>query len=318
MTRDGNARVGFGMATATYPTNRLPASARARLERDGMATVQSGTQEIGTGNTTVMSQIAADALGVTKDCLCFEWGNSDLPPSPASVASWTAASTGSAVYQAAHDLRNKLIDLAIKDKASPLYNAQADQVKVRDGRLYLSSDPDMGESYTTLMQRHHLDVLDADASTKPGAEQQHYSMQAFGAHFAEVRVDAELGTIHVARFVSAFGVGRILNTKTARSQLRGGIVWGIGMALLEDTISDSRYGRIVNNDLAEYHVPVNADIPEIEIILVDEVDPYVNPIGVKGAGEIGIVGTPAAVANAVYHATGRRIRELPITLDKLM
>ena len=143
-------------------------------------------------------------------------------------------------------------------------------------------------------------------------------MYSFGAHFAEVRVDADLGMIHVSRFVSAFGVGRVLNPKTASSQFRGGIVWGIGMALLENTVSDPRYGRVVNNDLAEYHVPVNADVGPIDIILVDEDDPYVNPIGVKGAGEIGMVGVAAAVANAVYHATGRRIRDLPITLDKLL
>jgi xanthine dehydrogenase YagR molybdenum-binding subunit len=318
VTRDGNALVGFGMATATYPAITMPASARARLDSNGIATVQSGTQEIGTGNATVMSQIAADALGVTKDCLRFEWGSTDLPPSPLSVGSWTASSTGSAVYQAAHDLRNKLIALAIQDSESPLYNAQADQVKAHDGRLFLDSDPNKGESSTTLMQRHHLNMLEANATTKPGLAQQHYSMHAFGAHFAEVRVDADLGTIHVARFVSAFGIGRVLNVKTARSQLRGGIVWGIGLALLENTVSDPRYGRIVNNDLAEYHVPVNADVQQIEIILVDEDDPHVNPIGVKGAGEIGMVGAAGAIANAVYHATRRRIHELPITLDKLL
>ena len=317
-TREGNLLIGSGMATATYPANRLPASARAYLSPDGSATLQSGTQEIGTGNTTVMSQIAADALGVTRECLRFEWGHTDLPQSPASVGSWTAASTGSAVYQAAHNLRDKLIDLAIKDPTSPLYGAQPNQVKVRDGWLSLTSDPRKSESYSTLMQRYHLNELDADATVKPGSTRQQYSMQSFGAHFAEVRVDSDLGTVRVSRFVSAFGVGRILNAKTARSQLQGGIVWGIGMALLEDTVRDLRYGRVVNNDLAEYHVPVNADVSSIDIILMDEYDPYVNPIGVKGAGEIGMVGAAAATANAVYHATGRRIRDLPITPDKLL
>ena len=318
VTREGNVLVGFGMATATYPASTIPASARVYLRPDGIATMQCGTQEIGTGNATVMSQVAADALGVTRECLRFEWGDTNLPQSPLSVGSWTAASSGTAVYQAAHNLRDKLIDLAIKDSDSPLYGTQTDQVKVRDGRLFLSSDSGKGESYSTLMQRHKLNELNADANAKPGPAQQQYSMHAFGAHFAEVRVDPDLGTVRVSRFVSAFGVGRILNAKTARSQLQGGIVWGIGMALLEDTVSDLRYGRVVNNDLAEYHVPVNADVCPIDIILVDEYDPYVNPIGVKGAGEIGMVGAAAAITNAVYHATGRRIRDLPVTPDKLL
>ncbi len=316
--RSGSLLVGYGMATATYPTNRGAASARARLMADGTAVVQSGSQDIGTGTYTVMTQVAADAIGLSPERVQFQLGDTDLPPTPASGGSQTAASVGSAVFLAGQALRTKLIQLALGDRESPLYGASESDIMARMGGIFLKNDGQRGEDYTTLLARHNLPQIEARVDTAPGEEKNKYAMHSFGAHFVEVHVDPDLGRIRVARYVGVFGAGKILNAKTARNQFMGGIVWGISMALMENTLMDPRTGRIMNADLAEYHVPVNADIPVLDVTFLDEVDPYVNPVGVKGIGEIGIVGAPAAIANAVYHATGKRVRDLPITLDKLL
>jgi len=316
--RNGRWLVGYGMATATYPTNRSAASARARLMADGSAVVQSGSQDIGTGTYTVMTQVAADAIGLPPERIQFQLGDTDLPPTPASGGSQTAASVGSAVFLAGQALRSKLIQLAIGDRKSPLYGASESEITARMGGIFLKNDGQRGEDYTTLLARHNLPQMEARVDAAPGEEKNKYAMHSFGAHFAEVRVDPDLGELHVSRYVGVFAAGKILNAKTARNQFVGGITWGISMALMENTLMDPHTGRIMNADLAEYHVPVNADVPSIDVTFLDEVDPHVNPIGVKGIGEIGIVGAPAAIANAVYHATGRRIRDLPITLDKLL
>ena len=208
--------------------------------------------------------------------------------------------------------------MAIGDAASPLHGASEADINVENGRLFLKTDATKGETYAAILNRHGLSNIEASVDAKPGSEQQEFSMHAFGAQFAEVHVDLDLGQVRVARYVGVFGAGRILNAKTARNQFMGAITMGIGLALMEQTLMDPRYGQIMNADLAEYHVPVNADIPDIDIVFLDEVDPHVNPIGVKGIGEIGIVGAPAAIANAVYHATGRRVRDLPITVEKLL
>jgi len=316
--RDGNMLVGYGMATATYPTNRSPASARARLMADGTAIVQSGSQDIGTGTYTVMTQVAADAIGLPPERVQFQLGDTDLPPTPTSGGSQTAASVGSAVLLAGQALRSRLVQLAIGDRQSPLFGMSESEIVAHNGGIFLKSDGRRGEEFTALLARNGLPQLEARVDAAPGDEKTKYAMHSFGAHFVEVRVDPDLGQIRVARYTGVFGAGRILNAKTARNQFMGGITWGISMALMENTLIDPRTGRPMNADLAEYHVPVHADIPALDVTFVDEVDPYVNPVGVKGIGEIGIVGAPAAVANAVYHATGRRIRDLPITLDKLL
>ena len=219
---------------------------------------------------------------------------------------------------AAQALREKLVQLAITDPQSPLSGAGAGDIEIVDGWLTLKSNPSKRELLSSLLKRQGKDQVEAHGDAQPGSEKDAYSMYAFGAQFAEVHVDADLGQVRVARMVGAFGAGRILNEKTARSQLMGGMVWGIGMALLEDTKVDPIRGRLVNANLAEYHVPVNLDVPPIDVIMVPEVDLHVNPLGVKGIGEIGITGSTAAIVNAVYHATGRRVRELPVTLDKLL
>jgi xanthine dehydrogenase YagR molybdenum-binding subunit len=290
--RDGDVLIGYGMATATYPTNRSKASASARLLRDGTgvrALVQTASQDIGTGTYTVMTQVAADALGLAPEQVRFELGDSRMPPSPVSGGSMTAASTGSAVQAACLELRKQMTALR-----SP------------------------GESDADLLARQPGGMLEARADSAPGPERQQYSMHSFGAVFVEARVDRDLGEIRIPRIVGTYGAGRILNAKTAHSQLVGGVVWGVGMALEEETLVDGRTGRYMNADLAEYHVPVNADIGALDVSFVDEEDPHVNPIGVKGIGEIGITGVAAAIANAVYNATGVRVRELPITLDKVI
>jgi xanthine dehydrogenase YagR molybdenum-binding subunit len=208
--------------------------------------------------------------------------------------------------------------MAVSDVRSPLSGAPAGDIAIEDGTMSLKSDPSKHETYAALMARQGKEEVEAEADAKPGEEQKRFSMYAFGAQFAEVHVDADLGQVRVSRMVGAFAAGKILNPKTARSQLMGGMIWGLGMALLERTIYDPHYGRIVNANLAEYLVPVNRDAPQIDVITVAEDDPHVNPLGVKGIGEIGITGAAAAIVNAVYHATGKRVRELPVTLDKLL
>jgi xanthine dehydrogenase YagR molybdenum-binding subunit len=303
--RDGDALVGWGMASAVYPVHRSSGAARARINADGTVLVESGTEDLGTGTYTVMTQVAADALGAPLSQVTFRLGDTAYAEAPVAAGSQTATSVGPAVQAAARALREKLARAAGADPAD--IAIQGDRVVVRGQSRTLQDVFGPGQSF-----------LEVEAGAKPGSEQQQYSMYVFGAQFAEVRVDAALGQMRVSRMVGAFGAGRILNPRTARSQFIGGMVWGIGMALYEDTVMDPRLGRFVNNNLAEYHVPVNADVPAIEAVWVDEVDTHVNPLGVKGIGEIGICGAAAAIANAVFHATGKRVRDYPITLDKVI
>ncbi|CAJ0708513.1 Aldehyde oxidoreductase molybdenum-binding subunit PaoC [Ralstonia edaphis] len=313
--REGNTRVGWGMATATYPANRSAAAATARYLPDGTAQVESGSQDLGTGTYTVMTQVAADAMGMPVDRVHFSLGDTRMPEAPVSGGSQSVASVSPAVQAAGQQARDALIAAAIADASSPLHGLAAEDITVADGVLAARSGA--REPVAAVVARHGRPI-EVTAKVQPGEEKQKFSMHSFGAVFVEVHVDADLGVVRVSRIVGSYGVGRLLNAKTGRSQLMGGIVWGMGMALFEESLLDTRYGRIVNNNLAEYHVPVNADVPDIDILVLDEADAYVNPLGAKGIGEIGITGVPAAIANAVYHATGRRVRELPITLDKLI
>jgi xanthine dehydrogenase YagR molybdenum-binding subunit len=295
--REGRLLVGLGMAAATYPTHRSAAGAVVQLRADGSAVVRSSGVDIGTGAYTVFTQVAAEQLGLPVERVSMELGDSTYPNAPNAGGSQLTASAGSAIKLAALDARAKLLALAHADAAS------------------LGGGPD---AIAALMRRAGVAAVVGTSDAKPGEEQKTFAQHAFGAQFAEVRVDPDLGTVRVVRFVNAFACGRILNEKTAKSQYLGGTVWGIGMALLEHTRYDERSGRIMNANLAEYLVPVHADVPAVESIIVPEDDPHVNELGVKGIGEIGIVGAAAAVANAVYHATGKRVRELPITPEKLL
>ena len=316
--RDGRYLIGMGMATATYPAYHFPAAAKATLLADGTALVKSGTHEMGTGTATVMAQLAADTLGLPVERVCFELGDTELPRAPVSGGSATVGSVGTAVHGAATGVKAKLLEMAHSDKDSPLYQVSANEIDFVDGRLVVRDNPAKGEAYAALLARHNLEQVEAEYQAEFNQEEPKYSKHGFGAQFVEVRIDPDFGEVRINRYTAAFATGRVLNHKTARSQFMGGIIMGIGMALMEETLTDPYLGRIVNPNLAEYHVPVNADIPNIDIYIIDEKDPYVNPIGTKGLGEIGITGVAAAVANAVYHATGKRIRALPITPDKVL
>ena len=316
--RDGHLLVGWGMASATYPAHRSPASARVSILPDGLALVQSGTHDLGTGTYTVMSQIAAEALGLPLAKVRFELGDTRLPVAPGAGGSQSVASVGPAVQAAALAAREKLLALAQADPESPLYSAGPEEMILEAGWLFRKSSPQRREGVAALLARHGGLSLEATRDSRSGAEREAFSMHSFGAVFAEVHVDPELGIITVPRLVGAYGVGRLMNRKTGHSQLMGGMVWGLGMALLEKTEMDPRTGRAVNANLADYHVPTNADIHAIDIIVVDENDPHINSLGAKGIGEIGAVGVAAAIGNAVFHATGKRIRDLPITLDQLI
>ncbi|MES2129931.1 MAG: xanthine dehydrogenase family protein molybdopterin-binding subunit [Pseudomonadota bacterium] len=316
--RVGRELLGWGVATAAYPGNRRPAKASATIHADGSATVSSGSHELGTGTYTVMTQIAADALGLPMSKVTFELGDTRLPEAPVSGGSQTVASVGPAVLAAARAARDKLVGMAVADAASPLAGAFAGDVEAGDGWLFVRSAPTRREPMAAIIARHGGQPISADAGAEPGDEKRQFTAHSFGAVFVEVRVDPELGTVRVPRVVAHYDVGRLMNAKTGRSQLIGGIVWGIGMGLMEKTELDLASGRILNANLADYHVPVNADIGLIDVGVVGTADTHFNDLGARGIGEIGITGVAAALSNAVYHATGKRIRDLPITPDKLL
>ena len=313
--RDGDTLIGWGFATSTYPTNRMPSAVRARIGRDGNVVVQCGTQDIGTGTYTVMTQVASDTLGLPMQRIRFELGDSSLPPGPVSGGSMTVASVAPSVQAACRALVDKIKDLALADGDAGWHGLSRDALQIRDGHV-VGADHRM--PITALLERGNHPFVEAEAKTQPGQEKQTFSMHAFGAQFAEVRVDPDLGEIRVSRFVGAFDAGHILNAKTARSQLIGGITYGIGMALLEETLVDAESGRIVNSNVAEYLMPVNADVPDIQTIVVPNDDTNSNPLGAKGIGELPMVGVAAAIANAVYHATGVRVRKVPIRVEDVL
>ncbi|HVY08166.1 MAG TPA: xanthine dehydrogenase family protein molybdopterin-binding subunit [Burkholderiales bacterium] len=314
--RTAHELIGWGMATATYPAHRLPALASARLLRDGSALVTSGTQDLGTGTYTIMTQIAAQTLGVPLSQVRFELGDTALPEAPVSGGSMTAASVGPAVQDACLALKRMIVDAAAADPRSPLHELDEPNAAIHDGWLTTRGGRRL-ESLAAFAMRQPA-AIEAKGQAKPGEDEKKFASRSFGAVFVEVRVDELTGVLRVPRVVAAYSVGRLFNLKTARSQLQGGIVWGLGQALFEQSVLDLRYGRFANGNLAEYHVPVNADVQEIEVDFVDEDDARFNPLGGRGIGEIGITGVAGAVANAVFHATGKRIRDLPITLDKLI
>jgi xanthine dehydrogenase YagR molybdenum-binding subunit len=316
--REGRELVGYGMATGIWEAFRVPTSARAVLAPDGTLEIGCGTADIGTGTYTILAQIGAEMLGLPIDKVTVKVGDSDLPVAPVEGGSWTAASAGSAVMEACNGIREDLLKRAGKIKNAPLEGAEPADVTFVDGEMRVRGDPSRAMALTDVLQGLN-DPIKSEVTSKPDPKVfQRYSHYTHSAVFAEVRLDEELGMLRVVRVVSAVAAGRILNPKTARSQIMGAVVGGIGMALHEETVIDHRYGCFINHNFAEYHVPVNADIHDIDVIFVEEREPHLNPLGVKGVGEIGIVGTAAAVANAAYHATGVRVRDLPITIDKLL
>jgi xanthine dehydrogenase YagR molybdenum-binding subunit len=317
-TRDGNQLIGTGMAGAAYHTSRSQCAALARINADGTADVQCGTSDMGPGTYTSMTQVAADALGMPMSRVRFALGDSRFPEAPSHSGSRTMASAGSAVLTTANMLRDRFIRTAVVDPASPLNGSRPEDISVSDGRMFHAGDPARGESYQDLLHRRGWGNLDAQQTWTPDDADERYSMSAYGAVFAEVAVDEALGTVRIRRVYACYDAGRIINPMLAHSQAIGGMVGGIGMALLEGTHLDYRDGRIVNANMSDYLVPVNADVPALDAAFLPGEDKIADPLGVKGLGELVIVGVPAAIANAVFNATGRRVTDLPITLEKLL
>ncbi|MEH2531541.1 xanthine dehydrogenase YagR molybdenum-binding subunit [Bradyrhizobium sp. AZCC 1588] len=315
--REGSDLVGWGMASGVWEALQMPTTVRIVLTANGHAEVATAASDIGTGTYTIMAQVAADMLGLPIDNISVKLGDSTLPQCPLEGGSWIASSVCNAIANTARAVRGDLLKLAIGMKDSPLAGAGVDDAALIDGKIVSKRDATRAVSIASAMQSGNADRITREEANKV-AEDKSHARNVHSAIFAEVKVDEQLGVIRVTRVVNAVAAGRILNPKTAHSQVMGGVVWGIGMALHEETLFDHRFGRVMNANIAEYHVPVNADVHDIKVIFVDEPDQIVNPLGIKGLGEIGIAGVAAAIANAVYHATGKRVRDLPITLDKVV
>ena len=334
--RDGRFLVGYGMATASYPGYRANASARVRLNADGTAVVSSATQDIGTGTYTVIAQIASEFLGIPVERIEVKIGDSSLPPAPTSGGSQSVASVGPAVQAACAAVRKKIYETVSKDNASPFFGKAENEIAFGDGRMFLKSDASKGGTYQEILGRAKRAFVEECVTSNMAGQQssapcspftaapeengdvKKYAFQSFGAQFAEVGVDEDLGIVRVRRFTSVQDIGRVMNEKTARSQVYSGVIYGIGMALMEETHYDPRNARPVVRNLADYHVPVHLDVPPIDVHFIGEPDPHINTLGARGIGEIGITGVAAAIANAVFNATGKRVRDLPITPDKIL
>jgi xanthine dehydrogenase YagR molybdenum-binding subunit len=314
--RDGSELVGWGMATGVWEALQMPASARMVLTANGHAEVATAASDIGTGTYTIMAQVAADRMGVPIDNVTVRLGDSTLPPCPLEGGSWIAASVSHAIIGAADEVRGELLRIAKTMPGTPFADAGADDVVLTNGKLALEEDVARSVPISDVMRHGKVERIER-IKDHTFADISKYAHNTHSAVFVEVKIDEEIGIIRVTRVVNAVAAGRILNPKTAGNQIIGSVVGGIGMALHEETLIDHAFGRIMNANIAEYHVPVHADVHDINVIFVDEPDSIINPLGMKGVGEIGIVGVAAAVANAVYHATGKRVRDLPITLDKL-
>jgi xanthine dehydrogenase YagR molybdenum-binding subunit len=314
--RDGSELVGWGMATGVWEALQMPTAARIVLTANGHAEVSCAASDIGTGTYTILAQVAADVLGLPIDNISIKLGDSTLPQAPVEGGSWMAASASHAVVTTAEAVRKELLKLAKAMADSPLADAKLEDVVLADGKIVSKKEASRAVAIADAMRHGAVDRIEKE-ETNSFKEDSSHARNTHSAIFAEVKIDEQIGIIRVTRVVNAIAAGRILNTKTAHSQIMGGVVWGIGMALHEETLFDHKFGRVMNANIAEYHVPVNADVHDIKVIFVDEPDQIINPLGIKGLGEIGIVGVAAAIANAIYHATGKRVRDLPITLDKL-
>jgi xanthine dehydrogenase YagR molybdenum-binding subunit len=319
MRDEAGLLVGWGIGTATFPALMFAAEARAAVRSDGSGLMEIGAHDMGQGAWTALAQIAADGLGLDIDRVEFKSGTSDLPDAGIAGGSAHTATAGMAIHNAGAAVIAKLADLATGDERSPLFGAGNTGVTARDGRLFRRDDETRSESYLDILERAGLSQIEASGKgAADPAAQSSYAMHAHGAVFAEVKVDPDLGQIRVTRMVGAFAAGRIINPRMVQSQIFGGMIWGMSFALHEQAITDRRSGRILNADIAEYYVPVNADVPPMEALMIDEYDAYVNALGIKGVGEIGVTGSAGAVANAVWHATGTRVRRFPIGIDDLV
>ncbi|OZE87790.1 acylaldehyde oxidase [Rhodococcus sp. 15-649-2-2] len=316
--RDGDQLIGMGTASALYHTLRSPSSATARVNSDGTAEIFAAASDIGPGTYTAMTQLAADALGLPLDRVTFSLGDSNYPEAATQYGSQGMASVGSSIEITANMLRDRIIRTAVLDPASPLNGARPDEIDIVDGQMQLRGDPGRAETYRDMLRRRGEPSIEASETYTPEDVSARFSMHAYGAVFAEVAVDELLGTVRVRRMYAVYDAGRIINPRMAHSQALGGMTQGIGMALLESAEVDYRDGRLVNANLSDYLVPVNADVPVLDAAYLDARDDIADPIGVKGLGEVVMVGVPAAIANAVYNATGRRVNDLPITIESML
>jgi xanthine dehydrogenase YagR molybdenum-binding subunit len=312
--REGRQLIGFGMSAGIRPNKLRESAAQATLHQNGRLTVRLDMTDIGTGSYTILTQVAADAMGLTPDAITIELGDSDFPVTPGSGGSFGAGSSCSGLYNACIALRHVIVLAAVGDKRSPLWRAAATDVVFQNGHVIAG---DVQESLADIAARAP-GGLRADGTVAPGDTYQRYSQNSYAAYFAEVEVDMDTAEVRVRRMLGVFDAGRILNPRTARSQLLGGMIWGLSSALHEEGVVDPRYGNVVTCDLASYHFATNADAPRVEVVMLDAVDDSSNPIGSKGLGELSICGSGAAVANAVFNATGARVRSFPITLDKII
>jgi xanthine dehydrogenase YagR molybdenum-binding subunit len=313
--RKGHKLVGYGMATGIWDAMQLPARAEAKITKDGKLHVKSAVTDIGVGTLTVMTQIAADEFGLPMEDVVFSYGDSKLPFAPIQGGSFTTATVGTAIVFASKALKKKLLKIA-KSSNPAFKDGEPEELVFKDGLM--------------LYKDHSVTLLELVAANKdkpvrttnlgyPHAlKLRKYSRAVHSASFVEVEVDEELGSVKVTRALTAVAAGRIINPKTARSQVLGGMVWSISKALMEETILDANLGKYMNQNLAEYHIPVHADINELDVLFVKEEDKVINELGIKGVGEVGLVAMPPAIANAIYHATGKRINQFPIHFDKLI
>jgi xanthine dehydrogenase YagR molybdenum-binding subunit len=316
--RDGRYLIGQGVAAAIYTHWRWPGKARVTLNREGSALVEAAAHDIGTGTYTVMTQVAADALGVTTDKVAVRLGDTRLPESHPAIGSATTANATAAVMFAAQTARDKAVELAISGRDAPFARAQKKDVTVADGRLALLGT-NLNVTYAEVLARNGLSSLVGDGDYNPVEEANGpKAIFSFSAIFAEVRVDPDFGFARLNRVVGAYDAGRIINPKTARSQAIGGMIWGTGQALLEQSEIDPASGQFINRNYSGYLVPTNADIPELDVLFVGNFDEEASPLGAKGLGELSAVSVAPAIANAVFHATGKRVRDLPITMEKLL
>ena len=323
MLREGDWLVGYGMGTGSFGAYRNNATVRAKFQADGKLLLQCSVNDMGPGTATMMTKIASDVMGFAANKIQVQMGSTGFPPGPTQGGSATTSTVGSAVHEVCTELKQKIAGLASKE-GSPFHTVNRHTVAAEDlifseGQVSLASDASIKVSYTDLFKLGGITELELTKESKGGGpNSQKYSMYSFSVHFVKLQVHPPTGRIQLTRVVSCADAGTIVNYKTAESQLSGGAVGGIGMGLMEELVIDNRFGRAINNNFADYHVPVHADIPNIEVIFVNKKDPYTNPMGSKGLGEIALVGVAPAIANAVFNATGKRIRELPITPDKLI
>ncbi len=315
MQSEDGMLVGYGMGTGSFSAGRSAASASIQMLADGTYTIQCATTDIGPGTATAMVQIASDVLQIPADKIRFQLGNSSFPKAPSQGGSSTVSTVGSAVTAVCVSLKQKLAELAAGQGESA--SVKPADLVFENGQIS-SKDQSIKINYADVLKKHNLPSLEVTEESKAGDERRKYSFYSFSVHFVEVHVHPATGQVKVKRVVSCADAGKIINHKTAGSQVIGGAIGGIGMALMEEAVMDNRFGRYVNNNFADYHVPVHADIPAIDAVFIDKKDPYINPMGSKGVGEISLIGMAAAVANAVFHATGKRVRDLPITPDKLI